>query len=248
MSNESFVTIDDKGTYSIVPGKKSKTIVCIDPRKPDRSKGVDVDPGAIHRVGGALGEAMVLMGLLPQLTGREAVELVSEHLGKRGMDFSWHGAVEAHGANNLGCGHFDKARQFVDRYQLNPERLNEAVGYIDTKLGDSPRFRKAMLLGQHAEEAVAIVNDRGATISSSDNFGVRQIFVYDQYRAEESLRHLSDHLQTRSIHVDYQDLIAESDRQMNLSVGLLAQGLGIYGVTGLSENHPIVNFMGYVNG
>lgn len=180
---------------------------CIDGRYPK-----DPYSGLLARPGSDFGYVMVLLALRPDWSPQHCLELVYSIAAKRG-GFHMH----------TGCGHIANAlnQETALRYGLNSQRVKQAYEQA-LKKSDKPL---PVLDGKHQEQAMLRITGTKKTVIPNSNGSM--YFVYDETRDREFMKKILLPGLPGCRFLPFLDL---SNRQLSVTVQLLAQGLPVFTV------------------
>lgn len=246
MDNVETVHIPDFGRVKVIPVKAG--FGCVDPRA--SADGHPVHENGYMRIpGGTKGIIMTLMGALPELSVREAVDYVFSWEKARGRVPTFHTADFVHGTGT-GCGHEDNAskEEHEELYGLKAQKVREMTGYIK-KILDTKTVTAdvCMLTGDHAEVGVLEVLSDDATVEATDDRG-NAFFRFDKTRHDREIEHLSTFLAEKGVEVNKDTLLSAAEKQRNATLMLLAKDKPLYRIDLRKERAQknIVERVGYI--
>lgn len=216
------------------------------------------DSGMLARPGGDFGYVMALLTLNRVrnwgLTSEQIFDIVYDSVTTDTEDsgtFYMHTDEHAEGGHGplIGCGHVALAisSEHVNRYEVGAEELIPAVERARFLYKNGDRVKIVNLKGKHKEAGVLVVTSREYTVNPYDAETGSMYFVYDKTRDEEFIRdvllpRVNDKLaKIRVEGPSYEEFKDVADRQMDLTLRILAEGKRVFLVDVDSEK-PQVEF------
>ncbi len=226
-----------------VPAKQG--FICVDGRYP---KGSEFE-GMLARPGGNFKGILACLALKDKhgLTVGRCVDKGVAAIESMGLTFNMHTDQNSDPDNleAIGCGHIAKAAdpKHAKDYGVEAEDVKRALMYLRLKLEGRGYYKMVDLAGEHKEKGVLVVTGKNYTVNHYDPERGEMFFVYDKARDEEFGQKLFKKFELPGISLaEFKEI---QDKQLQVTLGKLAQGLPIYEVDADLED-PAVKFVGTV--
>ena len=227
---------------------------CVDGRYP-----ANTASGMLARAGGDCGYVMALLainkkkklGLTPEQCLNAVYKVICQKLhGAFCMHTDHHVDPEQDGLNDkmhqtlIGCGHLAKATKQLLRepYDVDNNDVKRIIAYAKNLSEVSDHVEMVNLDGDHKEEGVLLIEGDKYTVNASDD--TKQYFIYDKTRDDAFMKKLVDAMALPD--VTFEDMLAESDAQLNATLHNLAKGLPLYKVQ-FKGKEPSVTYISHIN-
>lgn len=197
--------------------------------------------GAMAIAGAHLGVSMAL--LARGKTPLEAFELVYNFVSKDGHPYCWHtDSHEGHGSI-VGCGHCNLGITKGNFYELNGALVEELLQIVRNATNEGMKKIECITLNrEHTERAVLVVTGSEYTVKPWDETANSQYFIYDKTRHEDFLQAFAEFSG-----LNYDELLAESGKQANTTLGLLGTSKGKPMImVNVDADEPVVEYLGDV--
>jgi len=197
--------------------------------------------GAMAIAGAHLGVSMVLLSL--GKTPQEAFDLVYNFVSKDGHPYCWHtDGHEGHGSI-VGCGHCNLGITRGNLYELDGSLVEELLQIVRNATAEGNKKIECITLNrEHTERAVLVVTSSDYTVKPWDETENIQYFIYDKTRHEDFLQAFSEFSG-----LNYDDLLSESGKQANTTLGLLGTSKGKPMImVNVDADESVVEYLGNV--
>lgn len=237
---------------NIVPAHEGRK--CVDGRYP-----ASTASGMLARAGGDCGYVMALLainkkkklGMTPEQCLNAVYKVICQKLhGAFCMHTDHHVDPEQAGLNDkmhqtlIGCGHLAKATKQLLRepYDVNNDDVKRIIAYAKNLAEVSEHVEMVNLDGDHKEQGVLLIEGEKYTVNASDDN--KQFFIYDKTRDDAFMKKLVDAMDLPG--VTFEDMLEESDAQLQATLHNLAKGLPLYKVQ-FSGKEPTVSYVTHIN-
>ncbi len=224
---------------------------CIDGR-PSRNKEDDIcengeKPAAFP--GADLGAAMLL--LEQGMSAEQAASLMLEFLGEKGYVFNFHSDThhEEEGKGVIGCGHANASFENNDYYNFDKNEVEKLIRFFkDESRKGNPNVKEDILVGDHHERAILIIEDPSESVDHYDPETGEQYFVYDRVAHMKYISSLARFLQSKGFDISEESLKKAAERQAQATLSLLSSSKGkpmfIVGFDEYNGNQVTVGYLG----
>ncbi len=238
----------EKNTVSAKDGRK-----CVDGRYPP-----DTASGMLARPGGDCGYVMALLAINKKkglgMTPEQCLNAVYKVIRQK-----FHGAFCMHTDHHvdhneedlndkmhqtlIGCGHLAKATKQLWRepYDVDNDDVKKIIAYAKNLAEVSDHVELVNLDGDHKEQGVLLIEGDKYTVNATDE--TKQFFIYDKSRDDAFMKKLVDEMAIDG--VTFEDMLAESDVQLQATLHNLAKGLPLYKVSYKGKT-PTVSYLSHI--
>jgi|GEM_PF-2354400 len=240
--NDTIVPADVEGTLAYVkkntvPAKEGRK--CVDGRYTSKTS-----RGMLARAGGDCGYVMALMainnkkklGMTPEQCFNIVYKVIQQRMHGPFCIHTDHHVDPETGKEHtnihktiIGCGHLSKAanQKFREKYDVANKDMKKVIAYVRNLAEINNNIDMVNLEGDHKEQGVLLIDSEEYTVSATDLH--KMYFIYDKARDENFMRKLVKVMDIPG--VTFEDMQEESDKQLQVTLHLLAKGLPLYHVT-----------------